>query len=69
MPRPYNYDLCKKAVEAIVEVSQFLNVSYRTVQRWLRQGSETGNVHPKEGYQKGHRHKLKDLEAFQQFVD
>ncbi|MCS7291850.1 MAG: helix-turn-helix domain-containing protein [Gloeomargarita sp. SKYBB_i_bin120] len=53
----------------IMEVSQFLKVSYRTVQRWLRQGSETGNVHPKEGYQKGHRHKLKDLEAFQQFVD
>ncbi|MCS7226203.1 MAG: helix-turn-helix domain-containing protein [Chloroherpetonaceae bacterium] len=75
MPRPYNYDLRKKAVEAILngatimEVSQFLNVSYRTVQRWLRQWSETGDVHPKEGYQKGHSHKLKDLEEFQQFVD
>ncbi|MCS6781751.1 MAG: helix-turn-helix domain-containing protein [Gloeomargarita sp. SKYBB_i_bin120] len=75
MPRPYNYDLRKKAVEAILngatimEVSQFLNVSYRTVQRWLRQWSETGDVRPKEGYQKGHSHKLKDLEEFQQFVD
>ncbi|MCS6783542.1 MAG: helix-turn-helix domain-containing protein [Gloeomargarita sp. SKYBB_i_bin120] len=70
MPRPYNYDLRKKAVEAIsngatiMGASRFLNVSYRTVQRWLRQGSETGDVHPKEGYQKGHRHKLKDLEEF-----
>ncbi|MCS6781680.1 MAG: hypothetical protein RMI89_07830 [Gloeomargarita sp. SKYBB_i_bin120] len=57
MLRPYNYDLRNKAVETIMEVSQLLNVSYQTVQKWLRQGSETGDVHPKEGYQKGHRHK------------
>ncbi|MCS6782082.1 MAG: transposase [Gloeomargarita sp. SKYG98] len=36
----------------LVEVSQMFNIGYRTLQRWLKQWSETG-------YQKGHSHEFR----------
>ncbi|MCS7031979.1 MAG: transposase, partial [Gloeomargarita sp. SKYG116] len=60
MSRPYSADLRQKAIEAVlsgaklVEVSQMLDIGYRTLQRWLKQWSETGDCTPKTGYQKGH---------------
>ncbi|MCS7225464.1 MAG: transposase [Gloeomargarita sp. SKYB31] len=75
MSRPYSTDLRQKAIEAVlegatlVEVSQMFNIGYRTLQRWLKQWSETGDCAPKTGYQKGHSHKIKDLDEFRKFVD
>ncbi|MCS7293495.1 MAG: helix-turn-helix domain-containing protein [Gloeomargarita sp. SKYBB_i_bin120] len=53
MSKPYSTDLRQKAIEAVlggatlVEVSQMFNVGYRTLQRWLKQWSETGDCLPK----------------------
>jgi Transposase and inactivated derivatives len=75
MARPYSYDLRQKAVEAVlngaklVEVSELFGISRRTVQRWLKMWSETGDYRPKQNYQKGHSAKITDLEGFRQFVE
>ena len=75
MARPYSYDLRQKAVEAVlkraklVEVSELFGMSIRTVQRWLKMWSESGDYRPKQNYQKGHSAKLTDLEGFRQFVE
>ena len=58
MARPYSYDLRQKAVEAVlnsaklVEVSELFGISIRTVQRWLKMWSETGDYRPKQNDQK-----------------
>ena len=73
--RPYSYDLRQKAVAAVlkgaklVEVSELFGISIRTVQRWLKMWSETGDYRPKQNYQKGHSAKLTDWERFRQFVE
>ena len=75
MARPYSYDLRQKAVEAVlkgaklVEVSELFGISIRTVQRWLKMWSETGDYRPKQNDQKGHSAKITDLERFRQFVE
>jgi len=43
-------------------------MSIRTVQRWLKMWSESGDYRPKQNDQKGHSAKLTDLEGFRQFV-
>jgi transposase len=55
MARPYSYDLRQKAVEAVlngaklVEVSELFGMSRRTVQRWLKMWSESGDYYrPKQ---------------------
>jgi len=75
MARPYSYDLRQKAVEAVlkgakrVEVSKLFGMSIRTVQRWLKIWSESGDYRPKQNDQKGHSAKITDLEGFRQFVE
>ncbi|MCS6782346.1 MAG: hypothetical protein NZ482_04090 [Gloeomargarita sp. SKYG98] len=66
MSMPYSTEPRRKAGGG---GATLVEVRYRTLQCWLNQWSETGDVHPKEGYQKGYSHKLKDLEALQRFVD
>jgi transposase len=44
-------------------------MSIRTVQRWLKMWSESGDYRPKQNYQKGHSAKITDLEGFRQFVE
>ena len=66
--------LRQKAVEAVlngaklVEVSELFGISIRTVQRWLKMWSETGDYRPKQNYQKGHSAQITDWEGFRQFV-
>jgi transposase len=75
MARPYSYDLRQKAVEAVlngaklVEVSELFGISRRTVQRWLKMWSESGDYRPKQNYQKGHSAQITDWEGFRQFVE
>ncbi|MDW8328265.1 MAG: helix-turn-helix domain-containing protein [Anaerolineales bacterium] len=70
MSKPYSTDLRQKAIEAVlegatlVEVSQMLNIGHRTLQRWPKQWSETGDCVPKTGYQKGHSHKIDEFRKF-----
>jgi transposase len=44
-------------------------MSIRTVQRWLKMWSETGDYRPKQNYQKGHSAKITDWEGFCRFVE
>jgi transposase len=75
MPQPYSNDLrvrvLAKADEglSLKEVSQTFQISDKTLYLWRKQRERIGNLNPKSGYQKGHSHKIKDLEAFRQFVD
>jgi len=54
MARPYSYDLRQKAVAAVlkgaklVEVGELFGMSIRTIQRWLKMWSETGDYQPKK---------------------
>jgi len=74
MPKPYNYDLRSKVIEAVkkgkkkIEVSRFFNISRNTLDLWLKQQEETENYKPKEPIRKGTIPKIKDLEEFGKFV-
>ena len=58
----------KANVANLFEMTIF-GISIRTVQRWLKMWSESGDYRPKQSYQKGHSAKLNDLERFRQFVE
>ncbi|MCS6781707.1 MAG: hypothetical protein RMI89_07690 [Gloeomargarita sp. SKYBB_i_bin120] len=47
MSNPYSTDLRQKAIEAVVGGATLIEVRYRTLQRWLKQWSETGDCLPK----------------------
>jgi hypothetical protein len=44
-------------------------MSIRTVQRWLKMWSESGDYRPKQNDQKGHSAQITDGEGFRQFVE
>ena len=75
MGNAYSYDLRIRVIEAIDEgqaitrVSKDLKVGRTTIYKWLKQRDEQGHIRPKENWQKGHSHKIKDLEKFKVFVE
>ena len=75
MPGPYSLDLRERVIsfvdsgETISSASSLFNVARNTVCNWLSLREATKSLAPKEGYQKGHSHKIKDYDAFKQFVD
>ena len=75
MARLYSYDLRQKAVVAVlngakrVEVSKLFGMSIRTVQRWLKMWSESGDYRPKQNDQKGHSAKITDAVSQQHQKD
>ena len=62
-------DLRKKRSMPVKKISKLLSVSPESVYAWLKLEKTVGSLAPKTGYQKGHSHKIKDLEAFKKFVD
>ena len=75
MGNAYSYDLRIRVVEAIDEgqaitkVSKDLRVGRTTIYNWLKQRDEKGRLRPNENWQKGHSHKITDLEKFKIFVE
>ena len=71
---PYPIELRTRAVDAInsgmliEDASMIFKVSVATLYRWIEKLKTTGCLKPKEGYQRGHSHKIKDLKAFEAFV-
>ena len=68
-------DLRRRTVEAIVtknmsitEASKTFQVGRNAVYAWLKIYKKTGTVTGKTGYQKGHSHKITDLDSFKEFV-
>ena len=62
-------DLRKKKSMSVKKISKLLSVSPESIYAWLKLDKTVGSLAPKTGYQKGHSHKIKDLEAFKKFVD
>jgi transposase len=75
MPSPYSTDLRKRAMEhferygSATLTSQTFNISRSVIYDWKRLKKATGTLKPKEGYQHGSRHKIKDLKKFKGLVD
>lgn len=72
---PYSIDLRKRAVSAAhsgmkkTEVCELFNICKETLYSWLRLEKTQGHLEPQTGFQKGHSHGIKDLEAFKSFVN
>ena len=71
MPKPYDYDLRRKVIEAIElngmqrsEASDYFGISRNTINEWFRLKAETGDVTPRPSNHRGHSHKITDWEAF-----
>ena len=75
MPAPLSIDLRERVIAAVeagmrkTEAAKIFNVERKSVYNWLGLKKSTNSLEPKSGYQKGHSHKIKDLEAFKKFVD
>lgn len=74
MAKAYSNDLRIRVLKAINEgnkikiVSETFNVCIKTIYNWRRLKEKTGSYEAKTGYQNGHSHKIKDLEAFKDYV-
>ena len=72
--KPYPVELRIRVIDALTsgmlikDVRDIFKVSIATLYRWREQLHTTGSLKPKSGYQKGHSHKIKDLNAFEEFV-
>lgn len=53
----------------IDEAVKTFKVSRRVIYEWLELRKETGGLKRKTGYQKGHSHKITDLEKFKAFAN
>ena len=51
------------------KASRVFSISLQTIYNWLALEENQGHLKPKEGYQKGHSHKITDLIAFKVYVD
>jgi transposase len=75
VPHPYSLDLRERVIsfvdsgKTVSSASSFFKVTQNTIRKWLSLREETKSLAPKEGYQKGHSHKIKDHDALKQFVN
>lgn len=71
----YSLDLRKRVINAVengmkqLDAAEIFGVSTRTIYNWVMRKKETGNLEPITGFQKGHSHKITDLDHFKIFVD
>ena len=74
MPAPYDYDLRRKAVDAIHRgekksaVSRMFKISRNTLDLWLAREEQTGDCRAMTHYQKGYGHKITDWDKFRAFA-
>lgn len=75
MPRPYSKDLREKLFGqldsgmSITEASRIFKINRQTIYNWRKIKKTTGTVEAKMYYQKGHSHKIKDMNIFKSFID
>ena len=75
MAKPYSNDLRARVLHAISEdqktstISKMFKVCLKTIYNWKRLKNNTGSFEAKAGYQKGHSHKVKDLETFKTHIE
>lgn len=74
MPKPYSKDLREKLFAqldsgmSITKASKIFRINRQTIYNWISIKEETGQLEAKSGYQKGHSHKIKDLEILEKFL-
>ncbi|WP_425382599.1 helix-turn-helix domain-containing protein [Spiroplasma endosymbiont of Melieria omissa] len=75
MPKPYSEDLRRKVIEAyesknmkIKEICKVFNITRKTLFLWRKRKKETGHIKPILNYQKGHSHKIKDLDELKNYL-
>lgn len=72
---PYSLDLRKRAVSAVhagmkkVTVCEVFSICKQTLSNWLKLSEKSNDLRPITGFQKGHSHGIKDLDAFREFVN
>ncbi|MGK7890367.1 MAG: IS630 transposase-related protein, partial [Leptolyngbyaceae cyanobacterium] len=75
MPAPYDYDLRRKAVDAVHRgekkstVSRMFKISRNTLDLWLKRTAATGDCQANKQYQKGYGHKITDWDKFRAFAE
>lgn len=71
----YSLDLRKRVVDAVnkgmskSEACRVFRICRQTVYSWLHLQNTQGNLNPITGFQKGHSHKITDLNSFKEYVD
>lgn len=72
----YSMDLRKRVMNEVKaknmqlnEIAKLFKVDVKTIYRWRKKLETSDNFEAEIGYQKGHNHKIKDLESFQKFVN
>ena len=74
MPKPYDYDLRKRAINLINNnkkrrfVSKTLQISIATIDRWIAIYKRTGDVQPTKEVVTGRKSSIKDFNSFTEFV-
>lgn len=53
---------------SITKASKIFRINRQTIYNWISIKEETGQLEAKSGYQKGHSHKIKDLEILEKFL-
>lgn len=75
MSKPYPYELRIRALKLIEEgasiskVKDLLDISRQTLHKWKNIKKAGSDIKPKNGYQKGHSNKIKDMPGFKEFID
>lgn len=68
-------DLRKRVIAAVdenmpvSEAARLFKVARRNIYYWLDLRKKSNNLNPKNGYQRGHSHKIKNLDEFKLFVE
>lgn len=74
MPKPYSKDLREKLFAqldsgmSITKASKIFRINRQTIYNWISIKEETGKLEAKSGYQRGHSHKIRDLEILEKFL-
>jgi transposase len=74
MAKAYSADLRKKVMLAVDSgqkqrsIARNFSISEKTIYLWIRQRDVRGHIRPITKYQKGHSHKIGDIEKFKKFV-
>ncbi len=75
MARPYDYDLRKRAIFLInsgkkrVEVSELLQISIPTIDRWIARYKETKDVRLRQEVKAGRKVRIQDQNKFLEFIE
>ena len=52
----------------LFQIAKRFSISEKTLYLWRKHRSERGHIKPVTKYQRGHSHKITDLEAFKEFA-